>query len=197
MISDRKEDILDAFMKLVSRFGLDKTTMQDVAKEAGISVGVIYKDFKNKEDLIDAYIDRLEKQFITDCEGMIEDELTPEQLLHNFVIGVFRTMFSYVSQDRGFLQCLNSEEALKYMRYNFKKRHPFMEEIKHTTARIMEQGVREDVFEIDDIPKAAALFLMAFNGYGKMIFMEQEPEEIMEKVEEMFVFLINAIKKRC
>lgn len=199
MSADRKEDILDAFMKLVSRFGLDKTTMQDVAREVGISVGVIYKDFKNKEDLIDAYIERLEKQFVGTCESMIETELPAEQLLHDFIIGVFRSIITYTTQDRGFLQCISGEEALKYMRHRFKDRHPFMGEIKNIVARIMTQGVREGIFEIDDIPETATQFLTAFNAYGKMIFIDidqkQEQEKTLSQVEAMFLFIIKAIKK--
>lgn len=194
MVTERKEDILDAFMKLVSRFGLDKTTMQEVAKEVGISVGVIYKDFKNKEDLIDAYIDRLEQQFVSQCGNMIESNIPAEELLRNFMTGVFRTILTYVSQDRGFLQCFNSEEALKYMRYGFKKRHPFMEEIKKMTVRIMEQGVREGTFAIDDLPKTADLFLRCFNIYGKMIFLGHEPDQIMSGVHDMLSFLMKAIR---
>jgi AcrR family transcriptional regulator len=195
MATDRKEDILDAFMKLVSRFGLDKTTMQDVAKEAGISVGVIYKDFKNKEDLIDAYINRLDKDFACSCESLIEEDLPAEELLRNFITGVFRTIFMYISQDRGFLQCISSEEALKYMRYGFKRRHPFMMEIKTIIARIMEQGIREGAFEIDDVPKTAELFLNGFNSYGKMFFLEQDSEQVLSKIEDMYSFLVKAIKK--
>jgi AcrR family transcriptional regulator len=195
MATDRKEDILDAFMKLVSRFGLDKTTMQDVAREVGISVGVIYKDFKNKEDLIDAYINRIEEEFVGNCERMIATNLPAEELLRNFITGVFQELFNYISQDRGFLQCINSEEALKYMRYGFKKRHPFLEEIKTMIARIMEQGVREGAFEIEDIPKTATIFLNCFNVYGKMIFMDQEPELILAHVNDGFSFIIKAIRK--
>lgn len=194
MATERKEDILDAFMKLVSRFGLDKTTMQDVAKEVGISVGVIYKDFKNKEDLIDAYIDRLEREFAYHCENMIESNVPAEEMLRNFIVGVFQTIFLHVSQDRGFLQCINSEEALKYMRYGFKKRHPFMEEIRNMIIRIMEQGVREGAFEIDDLPKTAYLFLNCFNVYGKMIFLEHEQDQIISGVHDMLSFLMKAIR---
>ena len=193
--TDRKAEILDAFMRLVSRFGLDKTTMQDVAREVGISVGVIYKDFKNKEDLIDAYIDHLEKEFVGTCESIVEVGLPAEQLLHDFIMGFFRNVITYITQDRGFLQCISGEEALKYMRSQFKNRRPFMEEIKNIIARIMEQGIRENSFEIDDIPQTVTLFLTAFQGYGKMIFIGQESDKVLSSVEEMFHFLIRAIKK--
>jgi AcrR family transcriptional regulator len=195
MVTDRKEEILDAFMKLVSRFGLDKTTLQDVAKEAGISVGVIYKDFKNKEDLIDAYIGRLEKEFVCSCERIITPKLPAEKLLCEFVIGVFRTISVYIIQDRGFLQCISGDEAMKYIRYRFKNPHPFMGEIKNITIRIMAQGVQEGIFEIDDIPKTATLFLTAFEAYGKMIFIGQEQDAVLSGVEEMLSFLIKALKK--
>ena len=194
MATERKEVIMDAFMKLVSRFGLDKTTMQDVAKEVGISVGVIYKDFRNKEDLIDAYIDRLEKEFVCSCENMIENNIPAEELLQNFMLGVFRNIFQYVAQNRGFLQCINSEEALKYMRYGFKKRHPFMDDVKRMITRIMEQGIREGTFQIDDLPKTANLFLNCFNVYGKMIFLEHNPDQILSGVQDMLSFLMKAIR---
>lgn len=42
--------ILEAGIQSFSQKGLDKTTMSDVAKEAGFSVGVIYKYFKDKDD---------------------------------------------------------------------------------------------------------------------------------------------------
>ena len=48
MASKRKTAILQAFQNRVSRVGFDKTTMADVARDAGVSVGAIYKDFASK-----------------------------------------------------------------------------------------------------------------------------------------------------
>ena len=51
-IEDRKKDILDAALHCFLNFGYSKTSMDDVAKKAGISRPLIYLKFKNKEDLL-------------------------------------------------------------------------------------------------------------------------------------------------
>lgn len=47
----RKQSILDAASRVFSRCGFRATTMAEVAKEAGISPGAIYRYFKCKDDL--------------------------------------------------------------------------------------------------------------------------------------------------
>ncbi|MGD8400339.1 MAG: TetR/AcrR family transcriptional regulator, partial [Bacillota bacterium] len=106
MLTDRKATILEAFMNLVRRFGIDKTTMQDVAREGGISVGVIYKDFANKDDLIDAYIKKIIQQVLYGCQQLVQQSKPAKELLHDLIIGFCKIIGEYVNQDRGFLQCI-------------------------------------------------------------------------------------------
>jgi AcrR family transcriptional regulator len=52
--AERPEEISAAALRVFARRGLHKTTLDDVAKEAGVSKGTIYRYFKNKEDLFTA-----------------------------------------------------------------------------------------------------------------------------------------------
>src|SRR5580700_10047487 len=47
----RANDILEAARRMFDSKGFLKTTLQDVAKEAEISVGLIYRYFQSKEDI--------------------------------------------------------------------------------------------------------------------------------------------------
>jgi len=49
--AERQEEISIAALQVFARRGLHQTTLDDVAKEAGVSKGTIYLYFKNKEDL--------------------------------------------------------------------------------------------------------------------------------------------------
>jgi AcrR family transcriptional regulator len=49
--TQRSEEITAAALRVFTRRGLHQTTLEDVAKEAGISKGTIYLYFKSKEDL--------------------------------------------------------------------------------------------------------------------------------------------------
>jgi AcrR family transcriptional regulator len=52
----REERILEAAAKLIAHYGYDKTTISDIAEEAGISKGAVYLHYKSKEELFDALI---------------------------------------------------------------------------------------------------------------------------------------------
>jgi TetR/AcrR family acrAB operon transcriptional repressor len=54
--SEREERILEAAAKLIAHYGYDKTTVSDIAEEAGISKGAVYLHYKSKEELFDALI---------------------------------------------------------------------------------------------------------------------------------------------
>ncbi|HBF37243.1 MAG TPA: hypothetical protein DDW50_07965 [Firmicutes bacterium] len=195
MQTERKTEILDAFIKLVSRFGIDKTTMQDVAKVAGISVGLIYKDFKNKEDLVEAYLERKMQQFSLFGQQILELDLPPEQLLREFIMGLYRTMIHLVIEDRGFLQFISDEASIKYMRRNYKK-DEITKRLGKNVEIIMERGVREGLFEITDIPKTAGLFLSAFHIYFGMIFMNGTEDKILVGIDDMYSLLCRAIQNK-
>lgn len=54
----RESRILDAASDLMVRFGYDKTTVSEIAAEAGVSKGAIYLHFQSKEELFEALLVR-------------------------------------------------------------------------------------------------------------------------------------------
>ncbi len=59
---EREERILDAAAKLLVRWGYRKTTIDDVAREAGVGKGTIYLHWKDKNELFIAAILRAQQQ---------------------------------------------------------------------------------------------------------------------------------------
>src|SRR5207248_7924194 len=55
---DRRSQILDAALACFAKHGFHQTSMHDISAEAGISVGLIYRYFENKEAVISAMADR-------------------------------------------------------------------------------------------------------------------------------------------
>src|ERR1700682_157184 len=55
---DRRTQILDAAMVCFAKRGFHQASMHDISAEAGISVGLIYRYFENKEAVISAMADR-------------------------------------------------------------------------------------------------------------------------------------------
>src|ERR1700726_18788 len=55
---DRRAQILEGAIVCFAKRGFHQTSMHDISAEAGISVGLIYRYFANKEAVISAMADR-------------------------------------------------------------------------------------------------------------------------------------------
>ncbi len=61
--NERQQEILDAAAVVIIRLGYDKTTMSDIAEEAGASRRTVYMYFKGKEELFEALLYREYMQY--------------------------------------------------------------------------------------------------------------------------------------
>jgi TetR/AcrR family transcriptional regulator, fatty acid metabolism regulator protein len=75
MIRKTKEEVLeqfrcgsiqDAAMAVIARKGIDETTIQDIADEAGIAKGTVYIYFKDRDELLAKTADRLFESLLAD-----------------------------------------------------------------------------------------------------------------------------------
>lgn len=70
--SSRRRQVLDAAVKVMGRNGFHQMSMQDLATEAKVSVGLIYRYFGGKEDLLLATIVRILDVFRDQLAPVIE-----------------------------------------------------------------------------------------------------------------------------
>jgi len=79
----RKIEIINTALKLFAEQGYHKTTISEIAKETGMSKGLLYNYFKNKEDLLKAVVihnyqeasDQLFQLFQNKMKELSHDEL--------------------------------------------------------------------------------------------------------------------------
>ncbi|MEM6460808.1 MAG: TetR/AcrR family transcriptional regulator [Pseudomonadota bacterium] len=55
---DRPDEVLDAALKMFARNGFAATKVEDIAREAGLSKGAIYRYFDSKEDVFESLVNR-------------------------------------------------------------------------------------------------------------------------------------------
>ena len=72
-VDARRESILDAAARLFARKGVNSATMSDIAAEAGLSAGAIYRYFGSKDELLravfDEAVERNERLFREESES--------------------------------------------------------------------------------------------------------------------------------
>ena len=72
--NERQQQILDAAAAIIIRLGYDKTTMSDIADEAGVSRGTVYLYFKGKEELFEALLYREYMQYAQTWLDQVETD---------------------------------------------------------------------------------------------------------------------------
>jgi AcrR family transcriptional regulator len=78
----RRTAVLDAALRVFGQYGYRRTSMDDIAREAGIAKGTIYLSFASKEEVFQALSQRLSQRMLADAEtarsrpGTTADKLT-------------------------------------------------------------------------------------------------------------------------
>lgn len=108
-INKKRQHILEVSALCFLRNGFHKTSIRDIAKAAGISLGNLYNHFASKDELI-AEISVLESQ---DLEGILK-QLTTNQDSFVAITKFSQAYFKYVSKPENAL--LGAEIAVEAMR---------------------------------------------------------------------------------
>ncbi|GAA3206017.1 helix-turn-helix domain-containing protein [Actinocorallia longicatena] len=64
--------ILDAAERCMSRYGLERVSMLDVAREAEVSRGSVYRYFPTRDDLVHAVLARTARAFVEASEPVVD-----------------------------------------------------------------------------------------------------------------------------
>jgi AcrR family transcriptional regulator len=73
---ERREQLLDIGRRLFAERGLDGTSIEEIAAQAGVSKPVVYEHFGGKEGLYAVVVDREVERFLTMATRVLEGEDT-------------------------------------------------------------------------------------------------------------------------
>ena len=86
MKEDKKEIILQSAGKLFAKYGLKKTTVDDIASEARVGKATIYYYFKSKHSIFKGVVDREWLILKNAMREAISKESSPERKLRAFIL---------------------------------------------------------------------------------------------------------------
>jgi AcrR family transcriptional regulator len=89
---DKRATILDAAIGLFSRYGFKRTSIDDVAREAGIAKGTVYLYFENKEVLFTEVCRHVARVFLDRTEAAFDSDAPVVER----VLAILRAKFTYL-----------------------------------------------------------------------------------------------------
>ncbi len=153
----RRQSILAAATKLFTQKGISAATMAEIADEAGISPGAIYRYFENKEELARGCMNHSAEAIKTAWENPHAAEMSFNELA--------QATFAELNKPEDAIDTqLFLERALIALRENdgemLQEFHDDYEKIKHGIALLMtaEYGRPGDVLDMDAVAEALLAF---------------------------------------
>jgi len=152
--------ILDATERLLARFGYNKTTVDDIATEAGVSKRTIYLHFAGKEEVALASIDRVVGRVTDQLRKIARTDAHPTDRVLDMLVARILGRFDSV---RSYHQSL--EDMFRSLRPTYlARRQRYFDAEAEVFAQVLEEGRRTRAFAITDPLAVAHDLLVATNG---------------------------------
>ncbi len=169
-----RKQLMDAAIDCFARLGYQGTTIDRIARDAGVTKGALYYHFKDKEELLFAAV----KDRVGEFEQQVLAEVTPDQdpmeALRHVVDVCFR--HATMSNHRRFIITLMVEALDTNPRLSAEFRS-ILRRMRVFLGRIVRQGQQRGALRADVSPEAAAASI-AGAIMGAEIQHYQDPEQI-------------------
>ena len=100
-----RQQILDASLRLFSERGFARTTVRDIARQAGITDAAIYYHFDSKRELLEALVE--ERGFLTSLQNL--ERVEAELPLREMVLWMAAGAVDLMDENRDFLRLIIME----------------------------------------------------------------------------------------
>lgn len=152
--------IVDAARKLFSRFGLGKTTVEEIAREAGYSKATVYNYFGGKEKIIVGVVEAERRLLLEKVREAVAEATGPVEALLAF----FRTRVKQIQ--RMHVQYRPGEEDMKKaMPHVVRSIEAHRREEQDLLEEILKRGIEEGVFRpLEDIRLTAEILFVTAVG---------------------------------
>lgn len=190
--SDIREKILEAAEERLWRYGFKKTTIDEIAADAGVGKGTVYLHFDSKEDIALAIIAQFKEQNIQESQAIAHEsgkdvvQKLKEMLTSPILMAHRRCIASPAAQ-----------ELVIAVRPHIQARlRPYLEHEIAIIAEVLEEGNQRGIFDVPDTMQTARTLKSMTHGLLPPYPFVTELSE-MERAIEQIVDLAAQGLRRC
>ena len=190
LINLRRAQLTRAAYKVVGEKGYSDFTIKDIAREAGLSTGLVHYYFKNKEDLLFKLLKGMNDNLKRDLNKALTVLDDPREKLLAFCNGAFDLVHkekAYFSVLVDFLAQINRNRRIHQA--IVKLFQSYRDEI----VAILKEGVAKGVFTVVDVQLTSVIIVSLIQGNIFQHLIDQEAFDYsvyMEKTKEQIFSLV-------
>lgn len=178
--AERKDQIVRATVECITKHGYHNFSMQDVARTAGVSKGIIHYYFLNKDDLMMSVLDRvagdIESVLIKGMEA-IDDPVKKLEIFMSVAFDVVRSTKEYYQVNMDFWTQINQKKEVRQVI----SRH--YAKFRDTCAQVIRDGVDSGSFRKVDPTYYASYILAIIDGISLQWLFDETVFEYEKFVE--------------
>jgi AcrR family transcriptional regulator len=192
---ERKNQILEAALKVFARLGFQQTRMDDIAQEVGLSKGALYLYYKSKDAIIASLLKYFFSQEYNYLRAFVETEQqgsVREQLLHltRHFAGAMAWMTRFMPIAFEFYAIAGRDkEVRQFLKENFKQ-------YRILFARLIQRGIDRGEFRAVDAGAAAVTLAALYEGLALLFFVDSQALTYAEQAEASLRLLLEGLEQR-
>jgi len=195
--ADRKRElILEGAIKRFSHFGINKTSMSEIADDLSVSKPALYYYFPDKPSLIVAVADRISSTYLEEVEKIVREVSNREEALMN-IIELRRKFFQkyfMLHMEEDYTDAYLKDPSLIELLQSIKGKEAAI------IAQSIQKGITEGVLLDIDALKTTELLLDTLRGLRSCMKSEKlfpdsaSFEEVLNKQKDVARIFLNGIK---
>lgn len=190
-----RELILDAGLRLLARLGYRKSSMDDLAREAGLARRTIYLHFASKEAVFLASIDRVVDELLEKLIAITAEEKDPIERVRRMLVA---RVLHRVDSVRDYYQSLDEMFGVLRKTYLERRERYFAAELDVFTSAVAD-GIASGRFAPGDARIAARTLLTATNSllpYSLSVKELGSRKEIEREIGHVAELVLNGLVAR-
>jgi AcrR family transcriptional regulator len=187
-----KEKLIEATASTIARYGLRKSTLEDIGKVVGVSKAAVLYHFHSKEELIAAVVEQEYQRFFGELKDALGRETTAEGKLRAFGLGRFQYIKERLSA-YGELTKEILESVLPLVRASLVR---LREEELGLLRGILADGMRSGEFASGDPELIAVAAMAALTGLYDAFILYGRESRIDAGLEQLFRLLMDGLRRR-
>ena len=190
-MNGKKELIVEAAEEVFARFGFKKSTIEDIASKAHMGKATLYYYFSSKEKIFGEVIRKDSELFQAKLNEAISIVESPEAKLRAYIA----TRMLHLKDLSKFYTTLTSE-YLDYYFFVEKIRRDFYEYENQILTQLLQEGIDQDHFSIDNIELTSRMISTAIKGLEYPLLLEKNNYNPIEESNRMLDIIFIGIRKR-
>jgi AcrR family transcriptional regulator len=190
--AERKDQIVRATVDCITKYGYHNFSMQDVARTAGVSKGIIHYYFLNKDELMMSVLDKvagdIERVLASEMES-ITDSAKKLEVFVDVCFDIVRSTKEYYQVNMDFWTQINQKDEVRRViarHYN---------KFRDSAMAVIKEGVHSGAFRQVDPKEYSSYVIAVIDGLSLQWLFDEQAFDYDAITKKACRLLLDGLKK--